>query len=606
MCGINGLFDPLNKVVAKRAVLQHMNNQIRHRGPDGEGVYNGVNASIGMRRLSIIDVAGGDQPIFNEDNSLALVCNGEIYNYVELMRDLKLRGHRFTTGSDVETILHLYEEKGTECLHELRGMFAFLLWDAKKQCLFAARDRLGIKPLYMCEQDGILWLSSEIKPIIAAAKISPTIDDAILYQFLCYGYPFDQRNTLIKEIRRVLPGEFLIADTSGIRTQKYWSLKYGGDAGIADHDDQQIKAVLEETIQIHLRSDVPVGILLSSGIDSSAIAAYAVKSSTNYTALCAGYVGNHRSDERGVAHQTAKSLNLPYVDVLLDPATYSTSFDQLTNFADEPVGDPAAMPQWELYKRSRELGYKVLMSGIGGDEVFFGYPTWNQVGEKSRTLSSEAYQQWFGLNQVERWQQYARKVQAVASNQHEASPEKIHLALNGYKLAAPQGPDSMASILCNTYLVHNGCQLADKLGMGSSIEVRVPFVDHVLMQYIYDLSLSKRFDSAQTKPLLRRLLRGTVPDQVLDGAKLGFNSPRNFLGELINSRIDVLRSGALVTNQWVGKDAWNTLCARQTSMPWVSNHTVRRVLQLNNYQQLLYHALSFECWYEKIKQVPML
>jgi len=606
MCGINGLFDPQNRVAAKQSLLLRMNSLITHRGPDGDGIHNGGIATIGMRRLSIIDVAGGDQPIFNEDNTLALVCNGEIYNYVELMRDLKERGHRFSTGSDVETILHLYEEKGTDCLHELRGMFAFLLWDSKKQCLFAARDRLGIKPLYMCQHDDVLWLSSELKPIIAAAGISPTVNDTALYQFLCYGYSFDQRHTLLKEIDRVLPGEFVIADENGVHVQQYWSLKYGGDEGITNHDDQQILATLEETVRIHLRSDVPVGILLSGGIDSSTIAAYAAKSSTNYTALCAGYVGNHRSDERMVAHKTAQSLNLPYVDVLLDPSTYATSFDQLTCFADEPVGDPAAMPQWELYKRSHELGYKVLMSGIGGDEVFFGYPMWNQIGDKSRTLTAQAYAQWFGFNQAERWRNYAEKVHSLASNQAAAASDTIHHPLKAYKLAAPQGPDAMASILCNTYLIHNGCQLADKLGMGCSIEVRVPFVDHVLMQYIYDLPLTRRFKPNQVKPLLRRLLRGIVSSEVLDGVKRGFSPPRNFAGELINTRIEQIRDGELVKNGWVNKTAWDALCSRQTLMPWLSNHTFRRIFQLSNYQQVLYHALSFESWYQMIKQLPKL
>lgn len=606
MCGINGIFDSDNIIAEKRYLLSRMNDMIAHRGPDGDGVYANHSVAIGMRRLSIIDVAGGNQPIFNEDNTLVLVCNGEIYNYVELTRELKAKGHHFSTNSDVEVILHLYEEKGTECLKDLRGMFAFIMWDGKAKSLFAARDRLGIKPLYMCKRDSILWLSSEIKPIIAAAQLSPTIDPVMLYQFLCYGYSFDQRHTLLEEIERVLPGEFLLLDENGVHLRKYWSLQYGGDEGITTHSDQEIMDVLEETVHIHLRSDVPVGILLSGGIDSSAIAAYAAQNSTNYTALCAGYTGNHANDERPVAHETARFLKMPYVDVILDPASYSSSFEQLVCFADEPIGDPAAMPQWELYKKSHELGYKVLLSGIGGDEVFFGYPTWNQIGNKSRQLLPQMYENWFGFNQVDPWRHYVETIHSLVHNKSTAHSSVIHSALTAYKNDAPQGPDAMAAILCNTYLVHNGCQLADKLGMGNSIEVRVPFVDHILMQYIYDLPLNHRFRTEETKPLLRRLLIELVPNQVLAGAKRGFNPPRNFIGELINSKINVIRDGQLAKEGWVNAIEWDKLCSRQVTLPWISHHTIRRALQLNYYQQMLYHALSFEYWYQIITQLPTL
>lgn len=604
MCGINCIFDPHNRLKNKAALVQFMDNQMVYRGPDDEGIYHDDCVALGMRRLSIIDVSGGRQPLYNEDRSLVLVCNGEIYNYVELARDLKERGHSFRSGSDAETILHLYEDQGEGCLTALRGMFAFVLWDRKQQRLFAARDRIGIKPLYFSEVGGLLWLSSELKAIAGAAGISPTLRPAAVYQFLRYSYPIDQRHTPVEEIKRVLPGEYLVADPAGTKFQSYWTLGFSGDRGNSNRDDQEIFGILRDSVSLHLRSDVPVGILLSGGIDSSCLAALAAQSGGNYTALCAGYAGNQAVDERPQAHRTASYLGLSHVDVLMGKSLYEDNFDQLVNFCDEPVGDVAAIPQWSLYQQARELGYKVLLSGIGGDEVFFGYPTWNAVGEHSRRLAPGDFKNWIGFDQDE-WQARLKSYLHQISGPVLLEAEKYaDEPLRRLRDQAPQGPDAMAAILFGSYLVHNGCQLADKLGMGCSVEVRVPFLDHMLVQAIFDLPLARRFDKDVSKVLLKRLLRQLVPDEVLDAPKRGFTPPITYNDFLVMKRLDVVRDGILAQTGWIDRQKLDKFCSGHAAFPWLRNNKIRKLLGIPTLTTPLFLLLAFETWYSYLKNLP--
>lgn len=604
MCGINCIFDPAQRRSDKQDLVKYMNHQMVYRGPDDQGVYSDDSVALGMRRLSIIDVRSGHQPLYNEDRSLVLVCNGEIYNYVELTHNLKARGHRFMSGSDAETILHLYEEKAEKCLDDLRGMFAFVLWDNKFKRLFAARDRIGIKPLYMAKVDDLLFLSSELKAIVGAARISPTLQPAAVYQFLLYSYAIDQRHTVIEEVSRLLPGEYLIANASGMTFKRYWVPHFGGDEGISDHSDQEILKTMEETVALHLRSDVPVGILLSGGIDSSTVAAFAARRGKNYTALCAGYVGDEAVDERLQAHATAAFLDLPYQDVVLDAQTYEKDFDELVRFCDEPVGDPAAMPQWSLYRKARQSGYKVLLSGIGGDEVFFGYPTWNRIGEQSRSLSQIDHKEWCGFDQesiqVKTMQLLDQIIGSVLKESIRISNDPLYDLRN----QAPQGPDGMNAILFGTYLVHNGCQLADKLGMGCSVEIRVPFLDHDLVQTIFDLPLRRRFDNGYSKVLLRRLLRGLLPDAVLNGEKKGFTPPGEFIDRLVGRRKSQILDGVLVNDRWVESASLRKLCSQHMAIPWLRSNRMRNLIGIPKLGWLLFRLLAFEEWYFLLNQIP--
>jgi len=600
MCGINAILDWDRHIANKKVLVHWMNEQMVYRGPDDEGVYDDGPVALGTRRLSIIDVSGGGQPLYNEDRSLVLVCNGEIYNYVELRRDLKARGHQFMSGSDCETILHLYEERGENCVRDLRGMFAFVLWDSRRQCVFAARDRVGIKPLYMSERNGALWLSSELKAIVGAAGISATLRPVGAYQFLLYSYAIDPRHTAIEEVKRVLPGEYLVVDASGIAFKRYWVPQFGGDQGIADRSDAEIIETLEAAVQLHLRSDVPVGILLSGGIDSSAVAAFAAHSGNNYTALCAGYIGNHAVDERQQAHATASFLGLPYVDVILDSTSYETDFNELVRYCDEPVGDPAAMPQWSLYRQARQRGYKVLLSGIGGDEIFFGYPSWNTIGERSKTLSRAEFKRWIGFDQEPGQIRTRQLLDQISGQELRCAVGTADEPLYLFRDRAAQGPDAMASMLFGTYLTNNGCQLADKLGMGCSVEVRVPFLDHVLVESVFDLPLSQRFDPRCSKFMLRRLLRGYLLQSVLESPKRGFSPPGDYLDHLVTRHIAEILEGGLVRSKWIGLTGLRDVYSQHTAMPWLHSHRVRDILGVPRATLLLFRLLAFERWYSML------
>ncbi len=600
MCGINAIYGPDRPGLDKTAIVARMNKQMIYRGPDEAGIHANGKIALGMRRLSIIDVAGGHQPLYNEDGSLALVFNGEIYNYVELRQDLQRQEHRFATGSDGETILHLYEENGERCLEHLRGMFAFVLWDAARGRVFAARDRVGIKPLYVAEYDGLLWLSSELKAIISASRIPLTLRPQAVHQFLLYGYAIDQRHTVVEGIERLLPGEYLVADESGICYKRYWQPVFGGGEGVCDRGDEEIQALLKEAVRLHLRSDVPVGVLLSAGIDSSAIASLAAHSDGDYVALCAGYPGNQLVDERPDAHRIANSLGMRYIDVVLDEREYEGCFDELCRCCDEPVGDRAAMAQWALYKHSRELGYKVLLTGNGGDEVFYGYPFWNTIAGATQVLPVDQQARWAGINQTA----WVRRDRALLEGLVQPVLKEItgeaHECLYPLRDRVPWGPDAMAAVVFGTYLVHNGCLLTDKLGMGCSVEARVPLLDHVLIEAVLALPLHRRFDPVQSKPLLKRIMEPLLPVWVLAAPKRGFRPPIRYLERLLSDRRDLLRQGALV-GEFLQAGRLRTLVDRQTALPWLRYSRVRKSLSIERSTEFLFRVLSFETWFRTMK-----
>jgi len=592
-----------------------------YRGPDDEGIYSDEFVALGIRRLSIIDLTGGKQPLHNEDNTLVCVCNGEVYNYVELRQKLQSHGHIFKTDSDAEVVLHLYEEYVEGCLKYLRGMFAFVLWDRKKRTIFAARDRVGIKPLYISKVNGALWLSSELKTIVGAANISPTLSPISIWQYLHYGYPVDQGNTMIEEVKRVLPGEYLLANSKEIIRKRYWEPNFSGLHGI-ERTDTEILTVFEEAVRLHLRSDVPIGVMLSSGIDSSTISALARRVGGDYTAVCAGYVGRHCCDERKDAHLIAQSLDIPYVDILLDAGQFKENFEALVKVCDEPIADMAAIPQWAIYKEVHNQGYKVLLSGIGGDEVFFGYRQWNGVGQRLNSLFTEVGG---GINSnVLKYLPYFLKdnwvLHQLASSELQTVADSAHKPVLDLLRKSSTGPEAVYAMLFSTYLVHNGCILADKLGMGSSVEVRVPLLDHHLVETIFNLPLSRRFLPGKSKVLLRRVMSKDLPKRILNNPKRGFAVPRQFIHEIISEHQEEIREGVLA-KQWLKADFLEDILESYFSLKWSAGGKIGRSIttraasfflkkhcqalayKINHdlFADILYRILVFERWYKLIK-----
>ena len=525
MCGINVIFDPDQALADPLARVRAMNQQMRYRGPDGEGFYAEGPVSMGMRRLSIIDLAGGQQPLFNEDKTLALVCNGEIYNHVELRAQLIETGHRFSTHSDCEVILHLYEEGGAACLARLRGMFAFALWDSKRQRLFAARDRLGIKPLYLHRRGRLLALSSELKTLIGKDLASTACRLPVLADTLAYTFPLSESETLARDIERVPPGHLLEVDQGGMRLERYWAPTFGG--GDARLTDEELVDSLTRAVALHLRSDVPVAVLLSAGVDSAALAALAKKTGTELIALSAGYRGLHDCDERSGAAETARALGLPFRELELDAAEYPRAFEEIVSRCDEPAADIAAIAQWALYRECRAAGFTVVLSGLGGDELFFGYPLWNQIGERM-AARGEGGTRGHGIVRGNvsalRW---------MGSDELRAAAASGEQRVGAFQAMAPAGPDAVYSFLLRSYLVNNGLQLADKLGMASSVEVRVPFLDHVFVEQVLGLPLERRFRTGQPKQLLKRMLAPLLGPAILGRPKQGFEPPSAFVRTII-------------------------------------------------------------------------
>lgn len=414
-----------------------------------------------------------------------------------------------------------------------------------------------------------------------------------------YSYPIDQRHTPVEEVTRLLPGEYLIADASGITLNRYWKPQFGGEEGILDRSDEEILGTFESAVQLHLRSDVPVGILLSSGIDSSALAALAARSSSNHSVLSAGYVGRHAVDERRQAQVTAQRLGMNFIDIECNGEEFGEHFDELVRFCDEPVGDIAAMAQWAIYQQAKRQGFKVLISGIGGDELFFGYRPWNNLGYFLATFPGHA----------------ESRARLIAGEFAASLGPQTHQAIAGTLAAAeseallsfctlidqvPKGPDEMAAVHFGSYLVHNGCQLADKLGMGSSMEVRVPFLDHVLVEQVFALPLARRFEFGKDKPLLRRMMRGTLPDSLLNAPKKGFTPPMNFIEEMVNSKAGVILDGHLVGCGLVNMEVLKPIIAHGKFLPWLKSAPIRRRLGIAQSGWFLFRLLAFEKWFEAL------
>ncbi len=581
MCGINVIYRPHGLAPSDQSDVQRMNAALRYRGPDGEGVATFGRAVLGMRRLAIIDVAGAAQPLFNQTRQIALVCNGEIYNYLELRAALENRGHKFATRGDCEVLLRLYEEFGPGFLSEVdgaakvdpalvvRGMFAFVLWDEQHQRLVAGRDRFGQKPLYYAERDGALFLSSELKTLVRVGAATSAIDRTVLLDTLTLTYPALPERTLCADVRRVSPGCVLVAHQGKHTIRPYWSWSNPTTAEktVGDFEQQ-----LAESVRLHLRSDVPAALLLSGGLDSASLAVFGSRINPNLTCISAGYAGDHACDERHAARSVAEHLKLPFVDVVLDERQAARDLADLSRVCDEPATDIAALAQWALYRRCRELGFRVALSGIGADEMLFGYPECNRIGSSLATVA------WVGRKVAAGHEHLPSAVGAyvpgrlarflptgrsgflayAVNRQHRSLLASLgaedptfdeRLAqLGGERI----GPESIYSIHRQTYLPHNGLQLADKLGMGNSVEVRVPFVDHRLWATADGVPFGQRFSLGRSKPLLRKVLQHYVPPSVWSAPKRGFSPPPGLIRAAVLEHRESTLQSQLCTSQFPG------------------------------------------------------
>ena len=568
MCGITSIYRFTSITASDKEKLLAMNEEMHYRGPDDRGVWNDEKCALAQVRLSIIGLEKGKQPLFNEDKSLVLICNGEIYNYIEIKEDLISKGHIFNSDSDSETILHLYEEYGEKCLEHLRGMFAFCLWDSNKKQLFAARDRIGEKTLYYAQLPTGVIFSTELKAILKYYIDKPQLNLKSLAEPIRYTTPLNKKDTYIDQIKRVESGQYLLVDDSGIQKFNYWkrdiSDRFSGS--FQEAKDETLR-LMRESVDISLRSDVPVAVMLSGGIDSSAIAALAKESGREVHTITAGYKGQYDCDEREVAKRFAKERGFIYHEVELDESDFKNSFEELTQYIDEPVTDSAAIAQWALYKKVKSLGFKVLLGGMGGDELFYGYGYWNKLAEslQIQRLHQDLFP-WKGMEKkkkyirflLKNWKyvlqagyplriadssigfwQYDDYIRFKTNAQFEYNNQlfmfsDLNLHFNYGNTLPGKELDSIYEFNFDKTMTLVYLYLSDRLGMGNSLEIRSPLVDYKLVDFVSSLPNSLKYRKDNPKYFLKEVLKGIVPDYILHAPKRGFTPPDNFIKDVVS------------------------------------------------------------------------
>jgi asparagine synthase (glutamine-hydrolysing) len=562
MCGIAGIVhhDRVRPVAA--ATIHDMCAALHHRGPDDEGIHVADGVGLGMRRLSIIDLAGGHQPIFNEDRSKVIVFNGEIYNYQELRRGLIARGHQFRTQGDTETVLHLYEEDGERCVDRLRGMFAFAIWDSRAHTLFLARDRFGIKPLYVTSGPWGLGFASELKALLAAGLSQRTLDWEALDAFFQLGY-IPAPATPFTDVRKLEPGHSLTWRATGeLTVQRYWDLPATALPTPPDVE-RRIVEWLDDSVAAHLVSDVPVAAFLSGGLDSSAVvasmAALGQQAPHAFTARYSGS-GAAAADETHLARQLATrcGAKLTVVDVRPD---IRDIFEPIVRALDEPHADDSAIPTW-LLSQAVGSSYKVALTGIGGDELFAGYRRHIGVllGQHysglplgvQRTASALANllrEPWGGGLGIDRLKRFLRPgrngtahrffsfvtrvdhgdrdalYSAAVSGHIENASAQNHFEQLYRDGGSPTGLRAGLYLDYKTFLPDDILALSDRLSMAHSLEIRVPLVDHVLVERIFGLPDRVKIGWWRSKQLLKQALRARLPHDHLHAPKRGFVGP---------------------------------------------------------------------------------
>ena len=553
MCGIVGYAGaPGDERLVKR-----MADRIVHRGPDGEGYFTGDRVALGARRLSIIDLAGSNQPIFNEDRSIVTVFNGEIYNYRELRTHLQQKGHQLRTSGDTETIVHLYEEYGEASVHLLRGMFGYAIWDARRRRLVLVRDRVGIKPMYYTEQEGRLVFGSEIKSILAVPGVPREIDPAAVDAYLTLQY-VPGPMTMLKGIRKLPPGHLLVWEDGRTRVEQYWDVVYDDDpppmsepAAVA-----QLRGMLEESVELHKVSDVEVGVLLSGGIDSTAVTALMNRSGQRTKSFTVGFQDGDAIGETSQAQGVADHIGTEHHELRIGPEI-ADLLPRLAWYQDEPVADAAAVPTYFL-SRLVSQHVKVVLTGEGGDELLGGYPRYRWLHWSSSVLSrptlaavaspigtplaaalpatiadrvravvsgrtlAERHIRWIA-NMDEGLKRRVVGTGLSSGTSQIAAVDRVNAWMAASGSVTPLSQLMYADF--KTWLPDNLLTKLDRMSMAASVEGRVPLLDHKVVEFAAMLPSRLKLTGLRTKRLLRSAVRDLVAPELLQRPKTAFRVP---------------------------------------------------------------------------------
>ncbi len=565
MCGIVGIYtEQIKEREDLSRTIHKMTSCLKHRGPDGDGYYIGSNIALGHRRLSIIDLATGQQPIFSEDKSKCVIFNGEIYNYQEIKAELVKKGHIFASASDTETIVHAYEEWGEECVAKLRGMFAFCIWDSRAEKVLLARDRLGEKPLFFAHYNGNFVFSSEMKSILADPHFDRAIDEEALSSYFTFSY-IPAPLTIYKNIRKLLPGHILIFEKGRLRTQQYWELFFEPNRQKSeDAFVREFMELLNESVKLQLMSDVPLGAFLSGGIDSSTVVALMSRANNGpvntFTIGFGGNIGGF-DDERKYARLVAERYNtnhrehevLPVVDELVE---------KIVRAFDEPFADDSTIPSYFVSQLARK-NVTVALSGLGGDEMFCGYErylgfrmsqyynripaiiretvikrfiegmpesssgnyTVNHMKRFVRSSSSNYAQRYFGfISKInKRYKNDFFSQQGNLISGFDAAEKRF---ISMFDNACADDPLNKV-FYCDikTYLPEDILACTDRLSMHHSLEVRVPFLDYKLVEYCATIPPEMKIKWLKKKYLLKKGVSELLPKAVIEHKKQGFVGP---------------------------------------------------------------------------------
>ena len=591
MCGICGVIKADNILPDDLGAVKRMNQSLIHRGPNSEGYMDHDKVALAMRRLSIIDLEGGDQPLYNEAKNMALIANGEIYNFVELKRDLEEQGHAFSTKSDCETIIHAYEQYGENFLDKLRGMFAFCLYDYKNNKVILARDRMGEKPLYLYKKDKDIYFSSELKSIIEnIPKEKREIDLDSLYLFFYYGYTPDPKS-IIKNVDQLPAGHYLEIDlNNGSQRQvNYWHKEK--DFETKGSKSQDIRKTLEKIEEMVVRSDVPVGVSLSGGIDSSLVAILAAKNSKDKLhAFGVGYLHYPINDERSRAKKLADSLGMIFHDIEIKEKEFVSDFETMVGKMDDPIADIASYGYYRVAKSAREQNVPVLLAGFGGDEFFWGYdwvryaanindlkakgvmgkivalvklsnfyfrhlikrpfifiPLVLKASFSNKIISFELNPLWVYMKKYEGEMFESKFIDTI----DKGLPDKIKEA----KISDKNG-SVLTKILSQTWLLSNCINLGDRMSMAHSIELRLPLVDYKLYEHAQNIHDQNPDDyKLGYKYWLIEAVKDIMPKEILTRKKMGFTPPVTlWTKHLIERYKDKLTKGYLVNKKIIRQD----------------------------------------------------
>jgi asparagine synthase (glutamine-hydrolysing) len=547
-----------------------------HRGPDQQGVFRSDCCSLAATRLKIIDLAAGDQPIFSGGRDSVIVFNGEIYNHLEIRRELESLGHRFSSHCDTETVLHAFLEWDTESFRRLRGMFAVAVWTNSERRLVLARDRVGIKPLYLCQRGGDLFFASELKGILIHPEIERNLSLEGLDCYLSMNY-VPSPWTLVEGIEKLSPGHWLEWRDGRTAREAYWKIPVISPAAKPmEEAKEELDALLDQSVREHLMSDVPLGVWLSGGVDSSTILHYAAQaSSTRLRTFSVSFTG-HSFDESPYIREMVERYGTEHEQLDLSPEQdLETAIEELTYFSDEPSADSGALPVWFLSKLCKR-GCTVAFSGEGADEIFGGYLTYraNRIAAQVRQLPRGAIQA--ALGALRRWPASNEKISLEYKLKRLLqgslmTPERAHVYWNGTFSEAEKAlllkeplPPSLAEILAGLgaspsadgiaafmqfdqeyYLPDDILVKSDRMSMAHAVEVRPPFLDHRILEFAATLPADLKIRGAQQKYLLKQLMASKLPSSVIQRSKIGFDIPAHdwFRGPLRSMLMETLAEG---------------------------------------------------------------